>query len=61
MQNMDSLRYRIQQVVKVELPSATNWRDFIYCFAIAVSSLITSMMRKIYVYQANLLINASNT
>ena len=26
------LRYLIPQVVKVELPYATNWRDFIYFF-----------------------------
>ena len=27
-----ALRYLIPQVVKVELPYATNWRDFIYFF-----------------------------
>ena len=26
------LRYRVPHVVKVKLPSATNWRDFIYFF-----------------------------
>ena len=28
--NFFFLRYSIPQVVKVELPSATNWRNFIY-------------------------------
>ena len=41
--------------VKVELPSATNWLDF-YFFVKAVSSMFTSMIRKKYVYRANMLI-----
>ena len=47
-------RHRIPQVVKVELPSATNWHDFIYnnCF---INVHIDD--KKIYDYQASLLIN----
>ena len=41
------LKYRIPQVVKVELPSASNWCAFIYFFVIGISSMFTEMIIKI--------------
>ena len=53
------LRCLVPQVVKVQLPSATNWRDFIYFFVIAVPWMFTSMMRKYMFARQNCYIKAS--
>ena len=45
--NHAELRYRIPQVVQGELPSATNWRAFIYFFVKGLSSMFTEMIIKI--------------
>ena len=48
------LRYLVPQVVKIQLPFATNWRDFIYFFDSCFINVHIDE-DKMYVCQAKLL------